>query len=264
MVGCSMRCRGTVVLMVMATLFAMESASAQIRIIPREKRDSVNNVSSLASSPLRIEGGSRLSFGTIAEDGGVWQKSVTLVNESDSPIVVRNVSSSCSCLQGELTERVVRAGARCTMTIKYNPKGHPGAVSQRLFVYTSLDEQRPTLVITLEGKVAISANRSGDYPYSRGVLLLRRDGVELDGSGRYRVACMNSGQKPLLLEADTLLSSQGVKAYTQPARLEAGAEGDLIIECEEPAEEQSLRLYLKGLTLAPRERMIVLQKKSKE
>ena len=117
---------------------------------------------------------------------------------------------------------------------------------------------------TEEGKVAISSNRSGDYPYSRGVLLLRRDGVELDGSGRYRVACMNSGQKPLQIEADTLISSRGVKAYTEPARLEAGAEGDLIIECVEPAEEQSLRLYLKGLTLAPRERMIVLQKKSKE
>lgn len=259
--GCSMRCRGLVVLLVVATLFSMERASAQIRIIPREKLDSVNNVSSLASSPLRVEGGSKLSFGTIAEDGGIWQRSIVLVNESSSPIVIRNVSSSCSCLRGELSERVIRAGERCNVVVKYNPIGHPGNVSQRLFVYTSLDEQRPTLVVTLEGKVTISANRSGDYPYSRGVLLLRSDWVQLDGSGRYRVACMNSGQTLLQIVADTLLSSKGIKAYTEPARLEAGAEGDLVIECDEPTEEKSRRLYLKGLTLAPRERMIVLQNK---
>ncbi len=256
-----MHCRGLFVLSVVATLFSMVSASAQIRIIPREKLDSVNNVSSIAASPLRIEGGSRLSFGSIAEDGGVWHRTIYLVNESASPIAIRNVSSSCSCLQGEFAERVVRAGARVAMTVKYNPKGHPGSVSQRLFVYTSLDEQRPTLVVTLEGKVAISANRSGDYPYSRGELLLRRNEIELDGSGRYRVACMNSGQRSLQIEADTLISSRGIKAYTQPAKLEAGAEGDLVIECNEPMQESSLRLYLKGLTLAPRERMIVLQKK---
>jgi hypothetical protein len=72
---------------------------------------------------------------------------------------------------------------------------------------------------------------------------------------------MNSGPTSLQIVADTLLSSKGIKAYTEPARLEAGAEGDLVIECDEPTEEKSRRLYLKGLTLAPRERMIVLQKK---
>lgn len=242
----------------------VEGASAQIKIIPRQRVDSIANIASVANSPMRFTEGKHIRFDTIAEECSVWQRVVEWHNVGDRPIVVNEIKSSCGCLRGQSDRRVVRQGEKAHIILKYYPKGHPGHVSQRLFIFTSVDERKPTAVLNLSGYVKISSDRVGDYPTSRGELLLRREYVALDGSGIYRVACYNAGSKTLHLSADTLLSARGVKMYTEPEMLAPKSEGDLVITCDEQLLKDGDKLYIKGLQLPLRERAIVMQKSSEK
>ncbi len=237
-----------------------ECCYAQIKIIPRHKVDSINNVSSLAHSPIQFVGGDYISFDTIAEHHSPWQRVIEWQNVGDKPIVINEIKSSCGCLRVQSDSRVVRSGDKSSLTIKYYPKGHAGRVSQRLFFFTSVDERRPTAVLHVSGYVEASTDRGTDYPYSRGKLLLRQDAVVLDGSGVYRMACYNAEDKALRLSADTLLSTHSVKMRTEPAEIQPRHEGDLVITCDEKSIEGDARLYIKGLQLPPRERVILLRK----
>ena len=72
---------------------------------------------------------------------------------------------------------------------------------------------------------------------------------------------VNAGSRSMRLSEDTLLTSEGITMRCEPEVLPGGAEGDLVItyNASESANEQSLRLYIKGLTLPPRERLILLK-----
>lgn len=241
-----------------------ECASAQIKIIPRQRIDSINNVATIVNSPMRFLKGDRVKFDTIAEEQGPWQSVVEWVNDGDKTIVINEIKSSCGCLRAQSDKRTVRSGERASITLRYFPKGHPGRVSQRLFIFTSIDERKPTAVIHLSGYVKISANRQADYPKSRGGLLLRQDEVLLDGNGLYRVACYNATNRELRLSADTLFSAKGVAMRTEPEVLKPNMEGDMVIVCNEKRVNDGDKLYINGLQLPLRDRAIMLRKSDKK
>ena len=240
------------------------TASAQIKLISREKLDSVANPNTVAGENILFEGGDKHSFGTISEDAGKWEKSLVWFNVSDQTLVVTRVTTTCSCLQAVADKGAVGQGGKSTIRIAYYPKGHPGKVEQRLFVYTNLSSSKPTAVVTLKGEVTPSADHSTDYPYHRGELRLRRDSLHLKGDRvqTERIACLNSGKRAMRLTVDTLLSSRGLSLRTEPEVLPAGGEGDLVITYKPDkgaTRPKQLKLYIKGLALPLREREIYMK-----
>ena len=140
---------------------------------------------------------------------------------------------------------------------------------QRVFIYTNLSSSTPSAVLTLKGKVTPSSDHSGDYPRSRGNLLLRRDTITLAGDKPQteRIACLNNGSRAMRLETDTLLSSRGLKLRTEPEVLAAGEKGDVIISYTPEQDDKKplwLKLYINGLALPPRAREIIIQIKKEE
>ncbi len=240
-------------------LWCIASAEAQIRIIPQEKRDSVANPPTLqASSGLCFP--EELSLGTIAEAGGLWQKEIVWQNrEASSPVVITGVKSSCGCLWAEYEARPLKRGEQANMTLYYNPKGHPGAVNQRLFVYTTLSATVPTTVLCLSGHVLPAADKSGRYPHICGPLLLRQSEVWTQGAKEVRIACLNGGSRPLTITEDSMWAPRGVRLFTEPTTLSSGQEGDLVIRIEgEFAPQTRLAIPLSGLDLPPRKRTVWL------
>ena len=244
---------------VVATVVMTARAAAQIRTIPQQLRDSVANPPTVANQPLRFDS-EELHFGTIAEDGGLWQGRLGFVNEGDAPIVITRVVTTCGCLRASF-DRSPLAPKRCSeLQVSYNPKGHPGVVYQRLFLYTNLSASRPTAILSLKGAVEQAADKSSSYPIAHGALRLRTDQVRLStlrDEGEVRIACRNAGDRALCIELDELLSSRCFSLRTEPATIAPEAEGELVIEYRHSEGEQGVpRLYWKGIALPPRERMI--------
>lgn len=237
------------------------TAHAQIRIIPRAKIDSARNVAT-TDVGMRFVGDATLDFGTIAEDGGAWRGVIEWENVGERPITISRISTSCGCLKAEsTTTEPTPSGERNKLNVTYFPQGHAGEVSQRIFIYTDRSGQRPAAVVTLRGRVRAAADRSGNYAESCGALLLGRKWVRFEGEGiqTERISCMNGGRKSLKITADTLLTTRGVSVRTEPETLQAGEEGDLVITYEPREDRWSKvrpRLFLNGLDIAPRERMI--------
>ena len=235
-------------------LCAVNFATAQIRIIPREKVLSAAEPK-MAVSPLQFVPQS-VDFGAIDEMMGVWQGRAKLVNRGADTVVVAQLKSTCGCLKAELSKRIILPKEEVEVRLKYYPRGHAGSVMQRVFLYTTVTGEDPVAVLRLTGKVIASADRSDDYPYSRGVLLLRQDRVVLKRGEQLRVACMNGGSTPIRPKVDTLLTSRGVKVRFEPSRLEPKQEGYMMVELSAQTivnDTQSAKIYLMDIGVPPRQ-----------
>lgn len=228
---------------------------AQLPIIPREVREAANPTT-VEGEWLIFESGTTHTFGTISEDDTLWQANLQWRTKEGRKVTITRIQSSCGCLAAKWDKRLSVNVTEGTIEIKYYPKGHAGKVHQRLFVYTSLSDEKPTAIISLVGTVTPSHDRSGDYQHSAGVLGMRqKDVVVPAGGGVARIAVMNCGSTPLRITHDGRLSTPNVKAHTEPEVLKGGAEGDLVIEYA-PDKTDAVMLYLTGLNTPPRERKI--------
>ena len=241
-------------------LCAVQLLSAQIRIIPQDKLLDASEIKAVENAPIRFAS-AEVSFGTIDEMIGAWQGSAVLVNTGSETVAITQIKTTCGCLKAELPKRVLAPKERMTVALKYYPRGHAGRVRQRVLVYTNLSAEKPSAVLTLSGLVTASADRSDDYPYTRGVLRLRQEQVVFEGSGRQvqRIAFMNGGSTELKLEVDANLLPKGVSVRFEPAKVAPKGEGDIVVEYNPTAVASPTtlgKIYIKGLNLPPRQSAI--------
>ena len=232
--------------------------SAQIRIIPQDKLLEAEPKAA-ENSTLRFESNA-VSFGTIDEMLSVWQGSAVLVNTGKEPISITQIKTTCGCLKAELPKRVLAPKERIKVALKYYPRGHAGRVSQKVLLYANGATGQPSALLKVEGLVTASADRSDDYPYTRGVLRLRQDVVRLSGEREVlRIAFMNGGSTELNLSVDTNLLPKGLKVRFEPSKVAPKGQGEMVMEYTPTAGNTPANLgkiYIKGLNLPPRQSAI--------
>ena len=243
------------VAVVVMVFCAVQLISAQIRIIPQDVVRKATDIE-VAESSLQFEP-SGVDFGTIDEMSSAWQGSATLRNGGGDTLVITQIKTTCGCLKAEAERRLLAPNEATTLRLKYYPRGHAGRVRQRVLVYANNANDAPSALLTLTGLVEASADRSDDYPYSRGVLRLRQDTVRLSGGEENsRIAIMNGGSAELLLAVDENFLPKGVKVHFEPSRLAPKGEGYMVVEYKPTAEQSPANLgkiYIKGLNLPPRQ-----------
>ena len=254
--------------MLMVATIVTTSATAQIRIIPREKRDSVANPQSLQSRDMLFTEGNSIDFGEIREDGGVQTKEVSWKNCGVQPITVTRITTSCGCVRCHYPHKVVENGHQSSIAITYAPEGHPGTMRHRIFIYTDRSTKMPTAILDIKGIVKASADRRGDYPHAIGSLLLRSRELRIDSSSSsvqtIRIACMNGSRESLTPKKDTLLSSECLTLTSEPTTLRAGEEGDIVIRYtpSKSVTPHNLRLFIDNSNLPPRNRELMIRAKT--
>ena len=239
-------------------LCAAQLLSAQIRIIPQEKL--------LAAEPKAAENSSlqfateEVNFGTIDEMSGVWQGSAVATNIGTEPISITQIKSTCGCLKAEMPKRVLAPKESVKVALKYYPRGHAGRVLQRVLLYANGVTEQPSAILRLRGVVTASADRSDDYPYSRGVLRLRQDTVRLSGEREVlRLAFMNGGSTELKLAVNANLLPKGMKVRFEPSKVAPKGEGEMVVEYVPTTEKSPAvfgKIYIEGLNLPPRQSVI--------
>lgn len=235
---------------------------AQIRTVPRERLlEQASPRLSTDSTALAFEF-QELDAPPMREDSEPVSLAFPFRNVSDRVITIVKTASSCSCVRVSLSRKSLAPGQEAVLTAIYDPEGHPGKFSRRIFVYTSVSEQHPAAVLRVNAEVAQKAGLEGEYPYVCGLLRLRRNAFELSSKPEtVHIRCYNSGSRPLKISAETAFIPFPLSFSCEPEIIAPGEKAVLIMKIEAgAAADGTYPLMLKGCGATPSESRIMIKK----
>jgi hypothetical protein len=112
-------------------------------------------------------------FGTISEGGGKVKHQFIISNNSDKPLLIKNITSSCGCTTPQWTKKPIESGKTGTIDVTYNPLGRIGSFFKVVSVYTNqavapLSLTIKGVVVTAEKAKLILPPSMQDYPFTFG------------------------------------------------------------------------------------------------
>ena len=230
------------------------TASGQLRIIPREKVESV-------ADPRLSEESSSMFFETrhiiaepMNEDDTPKSFIYRFENKGSEPLKGIRMVTTCSCMTASVSAREILPGQKGEIQVMYNPKGHPGRFERKVFVYTDAHED-PAAVLRLAVEVDNGSDMSLDWPLQMGTIRLRNDVVEFRSDVRSveRLSFINLGEKALKLECETAFLPSAISFRCEPEVVQSGQEGQIVIGYD-PSSGGNLMnavVMLKGLGVSP-------------
>lgn len=242
----------------------MMPASAQVRIISREKLDSVSNPALAANSAYLQFDTMRIVAEPMNEDDSPERFVYRFRNVSDRPVLISRLTTTCTCTGAESDKRVVGPGEYASISVTYNPKGHPGSFERKVFVYTD-DNARPSAILKLAVKVGTGNDLSAIYPVDMGKIMLRNRTVKVRSSQKSveRLKYLNTSGAALKLECDERMMPGCLQFRVEPEVVADGGEGEIVITFDpdkyaEGTRKQSMQVVLKGMGLPPSQSSIIV------
>ena len=243
-----------IILLSTAVIVSAITGDAQIRIIPKEKIDNVAN-------PRHSKDSAALQFDTrhivadpMTEDDPPMTFTFSFTNVGDGPVNIEKLVSTCSCVTASADLQTVSPGERARITLKYDPKGHPGKFERRVFVYTSSGND-PAAVLRLTVEVENGKDLSGLWPVQIGSIRLRRASVDFVAGqkGVEKLRFVNLSGKPLRLQCEEAFLPECLTFRTEPDIVPDGQEGEMIISYDpsKSGAREQMMIILKGLNLPP-------------
>ena len=237
---------------------------AQIQVLSMAELENVEN-------PSLSEDASNLKFKVesivadeMTEDDGVKNFTYTFKNVGTDTVRIDRLVTSCSCAVATYTHKSVAPGKEGEITVKYNPKGHPGRFERKIFVYTG-GYKSPSAILRLRVNVEVGSDLSGIYQVSMGKLRLRRAEITFNRGERAveKCACINVSDAPLKVACNRYLLSSALTFKAQPEILQPGQEGAIIVEYDPSVKEDrdDLLIMLNGLGVPPSQSVIKVKLK---
>ena len=227
---------------------------AQMVIVPREKLDAVNNPRlSEKSASFRFEV-LRIEAGDMSEDDGVQLFSYPFENVGRDTLRIGRLVTTCSCAGAFCADMTLAPGETSEISVRYNPKGHPGRFERKIFVYAE-GEEAPAAVLKLAVNVGRGADMAGLYPVSMGNIRVRSNEVQFMKGQRAVASCVfvNVAGRPLALQCESALMPSCIGFRTEPETVAPGQEGRIILEYDPEKGGERPRMYvmIKGLDVPP-------------
>lgn len=140
-------------------------------------------------------------FGAFNEDDGKVSTEFKFVNDSESPVTIDHVRSSCGCTVPQYSKATVNHGDTAAITVVYNPSGRPGRFYKSLMVKLSNDSTEKLLI---KGVVIGAQNTlRSRFPVTAGPIRLRGNMVTFGAvkTGKIKsqfVEVYNSSHSPVV------------------------------------------------------------------
>lgn len=236
------------------------TASAQIKIISREKVEKVSN-------PSLSPDAESLKFDTMHivaepmnEDDAPKNFTYTFRNTGKGTIEILRLVSTCSCASATCPVKTVAPGASAKINVRYNPKGHPGRFERKIFVYTQ-EGNNPAAVLKLSVDVSSGADHATLWPIQMGSIRLRTTEVTFTEGKKAvgTISFLNLSGKTLKLECEKAFLPACLTFSCQA--VENGQEGtmQIVYDPSKPGARANLKLILKGLGLPPSKSSITIR-----
>ena len=257
-----MKSRGIIMIVVWA--LAAVSASAQMRIIPRDKVEAVSNPRLSADSASLAFETRHIVAEKMTEDEAPKTFIYRFENVGDKDVEIVRLVSTCSCAAATCSAKSVAPGASAEISVKYYPKGHPGRFERKVFVYTQ-DGNVPAAVLRLSVDVASGSDLSTEWPIQMGGIRLRGSEVTFTQGKKAveTISFINLTGKNLKLECETMFLPECFGFSATP--VDNGAEGAITItyDPDKPGVRDNVKLILKGLGLPPSQSSITIKTTTK-
>ncbi len=205
-------------------------SSAQMKILPKEKVESVANPKlSPLSASLKFDV-KDIKAPVMNEDDPPADFTFRFRNVGDKPLKIHKIISTCTCAKAVAEHTEIQPGREGSIKLTYNPKGHPGKFNRRVFVYCDTTSN-PAAVLTLSVEVDNSGDLSGLYPVQMGKIRLRRSQANFHADKRAEESLrfINLSGKPLKLEAEEMFLPSCLSFRTEPEVVEDSKEGMIVI-----------------------------------
>lgn len=93
-------------------------------------------------------------FGEVERKGGDLIKVFRFVNDGDTPLVIKKVAKSCSCITADFSRRPVKPNETGEIRLRYEPhKAEPGIFHKVVQIYTNTE--RGEHLIMIQGKSVV-------------------------------------------------------------------------------------------------------------
>jgi hypothetical protein len=165
-------------------------------------------------------------YGEIPEDGGLANHTFTLTNTGNSPLVIKQVTTTCGCTTPIWEKAPIAPGKTGEIKVAFNPQGRPGPFKKIISVYC-YTANPVNLVIT--GNVGKNCNepRVPDFTPEETSHNFGEIG-ENDGYAEHIFKFRNTGEAPLVISRIT--ASCGCTRPEWPqAPVQPGEDGQIII-----------------------------------
>lgn len=235
-------------------------ATAQMKIISREKVDAVSNPSLSADSASLVFDTMNIVAEPMSEDDAPKNFVYSFKNIGEEDIEIVRLVSTCSCAMATCTVKTVAPGASAKINVRYNPKGHPGRFERKVFVYTQ-EGNNPAAILKLTVDVSNGGDHSTLWPVQMGGIRLRTTEVEFTKGKKAveTISFINLSGKTLKIDCETTFLPSCI-AFRCDA-VENGKEGTMQITYDpsRPGTRDALKLILKGLGLPPSKSSITIR-----
>lgn len=161
-------------------------------------------------------------FGRFSEDDESKVALFSFTNQSQKPMAIAQVQSSCGCAVASYTQTPIPPGKSGTIRITYNPKGRPGRFNRAIVVQVSGSDVPTKLFISGEVIPGVVRKHKA-YPYVMGDLQLKTEKIRFTpmrgNEQQQRIVVINSGNTPLRLvfhSTDSSLSASLLPAVLAP------------------------------------------------
>ena len=236
------------------------TASAQMRIIPREKVDSVSNPRLSADSASVAFDVRHIIADPMNEDDDPEIFVYNFKNVGDKTLKIQRLVSTCSCASATCPVRSLAPGESTQINVRYNPKGHPGKFERKVFLYTQ-EGNNPAAVLKLSVDVSSGGDHSTEWPVQMGGIRLRRTEVTFSQGVKAveTISFLNLTGKTLSLGYEEMFLPQCISFSSDP--VEPGSEGVMSITYDpsKAGARDNMKLILKGLGLPPSKSSITIR-----
>lgn len=174
-------------------------------------------------------------FGTIKEVDGAASFDFVFYNRGKSPIIIKNVESSCGCTSPEWSKQPVVPGQKGYIRATFDPKDRPGHFDKTVTVYSNATT--PVVELKIKGTVEPRTRTALDeYPYETDSgLRLTQDHLSLMNvrKGARKSAEFgvynNSGKAVTVAFADM---PSWAKVSIEPAKMEPKGKATIKVACD--------------------------------
>ena len=215
------------------------------------------------SSSLQFET-TEYNFGTISEDTTAVYGTMHFTNRSDKDLVIARVLTSCSCVEAQLADSIVKAGATSSIHFSFKPLNFPGHINKEIYIYTDQAANTNTETLYLTGFVTPTTNPLNEFRYSFGTLYTKQKQIRFRGVEEpqvERISCYNHSDQPLSLSVAPEALPQGITFGTHPQVIPPHAKAEMVFSFNpqewKKGSQTSFSLPLQGAMMSEGQQPII-------